>query len=75
MKKEYTNGNITVVWQQDLCIHSANCFHGLPRVFNPRQRPWITIDGADDEAIVAQIGKCPSGALSYYFNETGKPKE
>ena len=75
MKKEYTNGHITVVWQHELCIHSENCFHGLPRVFNPKQRPWVNIDGAEDEAIVAQVGQCPSGALSYFYNETGKPKE
>jgi len=75
MEKEYTNKSITVVWKHELCIHSENCFRGLPRVFNPKQRPWVNIDAAADEAIVSQIKKCPSGALSYYLIETGKPKE
>lgn len=66
--KEYTNGEVTVVWKQELCIHSANCVRGLPSVFNSKARPWINIEGADSESIMAQVQKCPSGALSYYKN-------
>ena len=67
-KKEYSNSEITVVWQPELCIHSGVCFKGLPRVFQPRVRPWIKIDGATTEAIVNQVKACPSGALSYFRN-------
>jgi len=70
--KKYDNGEITVVWQPNICAHSAICFHGLPSVFNPAMRPWITIDGADTEAIINQINQCPSGALSYFRNIEGK---
>ncbi|MDX2248530.1 MAG: (4Fe-4S)-binding protein [Bacteroidia bacterium] len=70
--KEYSNGEVTVVWKPDVCIHSGICFGGLPRVFNPRKRPWVTIDGAETEAIVAQVKKCPSGALSFYMNEDAR---
>lgn len=66
---EYTNGEITVVWKPEVCIHSAVCFHGLPGVFDPRRRPWIELDQSTTPAITAQIEKCPSGALSYYNNE------
>ena len=75
MEKKYTNNSITVVWKQELCIHSQNCFRGLPRVFNPKLRPWVNIEGAESERIVEQVEKCPSGALSYFYNETGKPSE
>ncbi|MCU0326361.1 MAG: (4Fe-4S)-binding protein [Spirosomaceae bacterium] len=67
--KKYTNGEVTVVWQPHVCIHSAICFKQLPQVFDPRKRPWVTIEGAETEAIVEQIKKCPSGALSYYMND------
>ena len=60
----YTNGEVTVVWQPALCIHSRRCFNGLPAVFDPGKRPWITPEGATSEAIVAQVKQCPSGALS-----------
>jgi uncharacterized Fe-S cluster protein YjdI len=66
--KKYDNGEITVVWQPHLCIHSANCVKGLPGVFNLAQKPWINVQAADTEAIISQVNKCPSGALSYYRN-------
>lgn len=63
-KKEYTNGEVTVVWKPQLCIHSANCVNGLPGVFNTEAKPWINMDGASSEEIVAAVHKCPSGALT-----------
>ncbi len=66
--KTYTNGEITVVWKPGECIHSAVCFKGLGEVFDPKARPWVNINGANSEHIVAQIDKCPSGALSYFRN-------
>lgn len=66
--KKYTNGEVTIVWKPDLCIHSGLCFKGLGEVFDPKKRPWITPEGATTEKIVAQVKKCPSGALSYYMN-------
>ena len=62
--KRYTNGEVTVVWQPSLCVHSAICFRGLPGAFDPRRRPWVVLDGHTTDAIVAQVEECPSGALS-----------
>lgn len=62
--KRYSNGEVTVVWKSALCSHSGVCFRGLPAVFDPRRRPWIAIDAASSAAIVEQVGRCPSGALS-----------
>ncbi|UKM66314.1 (4Fe-4S)-binding protein [Flavobacteriaceae bacterium GSB9] len=66
--KEYTNGEVTIVWKPEACIHSGICVKGLPRVFRPNMRPWITIDGAETEDLINQVAQCPSGALSYYIN-------
>ena len=62
--KRYSNGEITVVWRSSLCVHSGICARGLPRVFDPRRRPWIVLDGFDSQTIVDQVERCPSGALS-----------
>jgi uncharacterized Fe-S cluster protein YjdI len=62
--KRYANGEITVVWQPSLCVHSGICARGLPKVFDPRRRPWIILDGFDTTTIVEQVERCPSGALS-----------
>ena len=63
--KEYSNDEITIVWKQGLCIHAAECLKALPQVYNPQERPWIKIENAATEELKNQIGKCPSGALSY----------
>jgi len=69
LRKEYTNGEITVVWQSGKCTHSANCVKNNPDVFQPREKPWIKIDGSSTEKIIETVQKCPSGALTFYKNE------
>ena len=66
--KQYSNGEVTIVWKPDQCIHSTLCFKGLGNVFDPRKRPWISPEGANTEQIIQQVSKCPSGALSYFKN-------
>jgi uncharacterized Fe-S cluster protein YjdI len=60
----YSNGEITVLWQPGLCTHSRRCWTELGQVFDPRKKPWVNMAGADTAAIVAQVSRCPSGALS-----------
>jgi len=67
--KRYSNGEVTVVWKPAVCIHSTICFAGLPAVFDPRRRPWVDIHAASSDAIVKQVRKCPSGALSVFRND------
>lgn len=71
--KKYTNGEVTVVWKPDVCIHSRLCWTQLSEVFDPRKRPWINMEGADTAHIIDQVSKCPSGALSYYLQNEANP--
>jgi uncharacterized Fe-S cluster protein YjdI len=73
-KKEYTNGDITVIWRPNTCIHSALCFKELSNVFDPRRRPWIDLSQAETAQIIEQVKKCPSGALSYHMNDAANPE-
>jgi uncharacterized Fe-S cluster protein YjdI len=66
--KEYTNGEVTILWRPNVCRHSGNCFNGLPLVFDPDERPWINVNGASTQQIIEQVKKCPSGALSTVMN-------
>jgi uncharacterized Fe-S cluster protein YjdI len=72
---KYTNGEVTVVWKPNVCIHSTLCWKGLIEVFNPKEKPWIKMDGAATEKIIEQVRKCPSGALSYLLNEENMPAD
>jgi len=62
---KYTNGEITVFWFPDKCIHSANCLLELPEVFDTSHEPWISMDGAPTEDIIRTVNTCPSKALCY----------
>jgi uncharacterized Fe-S cluster protein YjdI len=73
--KRYANEDIVVIWQPALCRHGGDCARGLPRVFNPRRRPWIVLEHADSATIVAQVQRCPSGALSWRAIEPGEATE
>jgi uncharacterized Fe-S cluster protein YjdI len=75
MIKEYSNGEITIVWKPDLCTHAAYCWEQLPQVFDPQKSPWVEPRGATTEQIIEQVGKCPSGALSYYMNAAARDQE
>lgn len=66
--KNYSNGEVTIVWKNTLCIHSKKCWTGLRSVFNPNEKPWVKPEGASTEQIIDQVQKCPSGALSYFMN-------
>lgn len=64
MEKAYTQGELTVYWEPTLCSHSTTCWKSLPRVFKPRERPWVDLNGAETDAIRTAVKACPSGALS-----------
>lgn len=68
-KKEYSNGEVTVVWEAGKCIHSGNCVRNNPDVFQPKEKPWIKIDSSTTEKIIETVNKCPSGALTFYKNK------
>jgi len=66
----YSNREITVIWKPALCRHSTLCWKGLLPVFDPRNKPWIDMEGASSDRIIEQVKKCPSGALSFRINES-----
>ena len=47
--KEYTNGEVTVLWEASKCIHSANCVKNLPEVFKPKEKPWVHVENSTSE--------------------------
>ena len=67
MSKEihYSNEDITIVWKPETCIHAAQCVKRLPKVYRPKEKPWLTIENATTEELNEQINACPSGALSF----------
>jgi uncharacterized Fe-S cluster protein YjdI len=69
--KRYSREGLTVVWNPDICAHSAICARGLGEVFRPKEKPWINMQGASLAAIEAQVAQCPSGALKIEKGDLG----
>jgi uncharacterized Fe-S cluster protein YjdI len=40
----YSNEDLTIVWNPEICIHTAECVKRLPKVYNPKGKPWLTIE-------------------------------
>ena len=55
VKKEYTNGEVTIVWQSGKCTHSGNCVKNNPDVFKPKEQPWITPENSTTDKIIETI--------------------
>ena len=70
---KYKNDDITVTWDSEVCVHSEVCRNNLETVFNPDKRPWVNVDAETRERIMEVIDKCPSGALQYMVEDSGKP--
>jgi uncharacterized Fe-S cluster protein YjdI len=63
--ERYSNGDITVTYDTEICTHAARCVKGLPAVFDAKRKPWVDIEGATAGEIEAQVAKCPSRALKF----------
>ena len=69
MQKEYSTDEITIIWKPELCQHAGECVKRLPRVYNPKARPWCRPGNATVTELMAQIEACPSRALTYKLNK------
>ena len=43
---EYSNGELTIVWQPELCRHAGICVKTLHIVYNQQERTWIKMENA-----------------------------
>ena len=62
-RKTYEGAETTVSFDPEVCVHAGECVKGLPAVFDTKARPWIQPDKAPAGDVIAQVARCPSGAL------------
>jgi len=67
--EENKNDKLVVRYDPAICIHAGECVRSLPSVFSLSRKPWIDVNGAPPAAIIEQVKRCPSGALSYELLE------
>jgi len=65
MKKTYQKDTLEIGWEAEKCKHAGVCVRTLPKVYDPKGRPWIKPENASIDQLKSQINSCPSGALSF----------
>ncbi len=61
---DYVGERVTIHDDRSVCAHAGFCTDNLAAVFKLGEEPWIDATAAEVDAIVAQVSRCPSGALS-----------
>lgn len=64
-KRDYSNGEIIIHWDSDLCVSAKTCWQQLPEVFKPKERPWVNPFGAYTAEIIRITELCPNKALTW----------
>ena len=59
----YATDDVTVTFDPNVCRHTGVCLRGLPAVFDVREKRWIRPERTSADEVVAQVARCPSGAL------------
>lgn len=69
----YESEELTIEFDKNRCIHSAECVNNLNEVFDPQKKPWIQPEEASAQEIKETVHHCPTGALHYSGTEEEKP--
>ena len=70
----WTAPGIEVTFAPDVCRHTGVCVRGLPAVFDVKRKQWIRPELASVDEVVAQVARCPSGALQCRRTEADEPR-
>lgn len=68
--RETRGRELVVRFEASKCIHRAHCVRSLPKVFVPADGAgWIHLEGADEARVAEVIEGCPTGALTYAWQD------
>ncbi|HYK10039.1 MAG TPA: (4Fe-4S)-binding protein [Gemmatimonadales bacterium] len=62
-RQTFEGNGVEVTFDPDVCRHTGVCVRGLPFVFDVQRKHWIRPENASADEVIAQVARCPSGAL------------
>lgn len=62
-RQTFQANGVEVTFDPDVCRHTGVCLRGLPLVFDIKRKHWIRPENASPDDVIAQVARCPSGAL------------
>ena len=72
--QKYEGKEITIIFNRSICAGAGECVRNFPKIYKNASENWIFPDEGSIEEVKKSIEKCPSGALSYEF-QNGNSKE
>lgn len=72
---DYPGERATVTWHGPLCIHIGECGRAKGELFVTGRKPWCQPDVASDDEIEDVVERCPTGALSYRFEDGSREEK
>lgn len=67
----YEGKNITVYYEDSLCMSASECNRAEGGLFMGGRNPWCTPDCMSADAVAEIVRRCPSGALTYKRKDGG----
>ena len=64
----YVGQQVTIFDNRGICQHSGLCTDALPGVFRAGKEPFVAPSGGRMDDIIHAVRNCPSGALSFAFD-------
>ncbi|TPV95215.1 MAG: hypothetical protein B7733_11170 [Myxococcales bacterium FL481] len=69
--KDYPGKDVTVRWDQRLCIHVGECGRARGDLFVGGRQPWCQPDAVSPQEAVDVVDRCPTGSLTYIRHDGG----
>lgn len=67
----FRGSDLTVTWDERLCIHVGECVRAEEGVFGGDKKPWGRPDEALPNEVAEIVRRCPSGALTFERGDDG----
>lgn len=65
----YSGNKVDVKWDEQLCIHIAECGRAKGELFINGRKPWCQPDLVETDETIDVVERCPSGALIYNIKD------